>query len=161
MNSPDILDRGHQAVLRALNGLPRSEWDTPGVCGVWSVRDILAHLAAYEHLMQEAIAAAAAGGGAPGPHADRYAKSYLAFNDEEVEARRGRTADAVLAEYTDTQAQVAALVRQMPAETLRMPGTMPWYGDDNSVEDLIARIGMGHKREHAAQIAVFRDRPKA
>ena len=160
MNSSDILERGHQAVLRALNGLPRSEWETPGVCGVWSVRDILAHLAAYEYVMKEAIAQAS-GSSSHSPHAEQYVANYQAFNDAQMDARQGRTAESLLAEYTDMQSQVADLVRQIPAETLRRPGTMPWFGEDNSVEDLIARYGMGHKREHAAQIAVFRDRPKA
>jgi hypothetical protein len=50
------------------------------------------------------------------------------------------------------------LVAQIPAETLRATGTIPWYGPEYALDDLITYMYYGHKREHSAQIAVFRDR---
>jgi len=44
MNLSDILKYGHQTVLRTVDGLPDKEWERGGVCGVWSVKDIIAHL---------------------------------------------------------------------------------------------------------------------
>ena len=49
-----------------------------------------------------------------------------------------------------------ALLR-VPAATLRQPGTLPWYGAEYAVDDLIVYTAYGHKREHSAQIAVYRD----
>lgn len=37
---------------------------------------------------------------------------------------------------------------------------MPWYGDAYALDDLIVYMYYGHKREHNAQIAAFRDRFK-
>lgn len=47
MHCNDIILNGHQTVLHAIDGLAEAEWHTPGVCGVWSVKDILAHLASF------------------------------------------------------------------------------------------------------------------
>ena len=45
MNAVDILKYGQQTVLHTLEEFPEAAVDTPGACGVWSVKDILAHLA--------------------------------------------------------------------------------------------------------------------
>jgi hypothetical protein len=51
MNAVDILKYGQLTVLRTLDGLPESAWETPGACGVWSVKEIIAHLASYEQVL--------------------------------------------------------------------------------------------------------------
>jgi len=63
----------------------------------------------------------------------------------------------VLRELNDTHAQVMSLVAQIPPETLRRTGTLPWYGIDHALDDFIVYTNYGHKREHSAQIAAFRD----
>ena len=45
MHALDVLKYGNLTVLRALKDLPPDDWQTPGVCGRWSVREIIAHLA--------------------------------------------------------------------------------------------------------------------
>jgi hypothetical protein len=37
------------------------------------------------------------------------------------------------------------------------PGTLPWYGPEYALDDFIVYSYYGHKREHSAQINVFRD----
>ena len=63
----------------------------------------------------------------------------------------------VLRELNDTHAQVMSLVAQIPPETLRRTGTLPWYGAEYDLEDYIAYTFYGHKREHMAQVNVFLD----
>ncbi len=48
MNAQDILNYGHLTVCHTIEGLDDRHWITAGVCGVWSVKDIIGHLAAYE-----------------------------------------------------------------------------------------------------------------
>lgn len=155
MNAVDVLKYGHLTVLKTLDGLPESTWETGGVCGVWSVKDIIAHLASYEHVLVEVLQGFSGGG--PTPYLDDMTKPDYNFNDIEVGKRKHLSAQAALAEYTDAQAQVAALVGQIPAETLRQPGTLPWYGMEYALDDFIVYQYYGHKREHCAQIAVYRD----
>jgi hypothetical protein len=49
----------------------------------------------------------------------------------------------------------------IPTATLRAPGTIPWYGAEYALDDLIVYFNYGHKREHAGQIGLFRDAARA
>ena len=51
----------------------------------------------------------------------------------------------------------AELLAQIPYEGRRLNGTLPWYGEEYDLEDFIIYTFYGHKREHSAQIAAFRD----
>jgi uncharacterized protein (TIGR03083 family) len=155
MNAIDILKYGHQTVLRTLDGLPETEWETPGVCGRWSVKEIIAHLASYEHVLVEVLNTFL--GSEQTPLLEKFSMRSEGFNDSEVALRQGKTGSEVLAEYRETQAKTMALAAQIPLETWRQTGTLAWYGPEYALDDFIVYSYYGHKREHAAQIAVFCD----
>lgn len=158
MNPTDILKYGHSFLLDSLNGLPESDWETSGVCGVWSVKNILAHLESYEQWLEEVLS----------PFADVQADPSIlkrmgelgpdGFNDEFVLGRAARSPSESLIAYTKAWERVQALVPKVPAEKWRETSTIPWYGDEYSLDDFIVYTSYGHKREHGAQIAAFRDR---
>ena len=50
-----------------------------------------------------------------------------------------------------------SMVDTIPSETLRQSGTLPWYGMAYALDDFLVYAYYGHKREHSAQIAAFRD----
>jgi hypothetical protein len=131
-------------------------WETPGVCGAWSTRDVVAHLASYELVLVDILSGFTGGG--PAPCLDRFKALGAAFNDAEVEARRGQTVKETLDELDAAHRRTLELVAGIPAEAVRRPGTLPWYGEPYALDDLIAYLYYGHKREHGAQIAAFRDR---
>ncbi len=155
MNASDILMYGHGTVLQTIEGLPESAWETPGACGVWSIKDIIGHLASYEHVMVDVLSAFVGGG--PTPYLNKYTDPGGQFNDSEVELRKGKTVREVLGEYNDTHEQVRSLAARIPVETFRRTGTLPWYGMEYALDDFIVYTQYGHKREHSAQIAAFRD----
>lgn len=155
MNAGDILKYGHGTALAAVDGLPDEAWETPGVCGVWSVKEIMAHLASYELVLGDALSGFT--DGVPTPHLDAF-KEGSNFNDAQVAMRKGKTPQEIVAEYEAAHARVRAHAERIPAETFRQPGTLPWYGADYALDDFIVYAFYGHKREHAAQIAAFRDR---
>ncbi len=64
----------------------------------------------------------------------------------------------VLDEFNDAYAQVTSLAVQIRPELFRETGTLPWYGMGYALDDVIVYMYYGHKREHSAQIAAFRDR---
>jgi hypothetical protein len=159
MNAHDVLKYGNLTLLRTIEGLPEADWMAGGVCGWWSAKDIVAHLASFEHVLVEVLTSFL--GGSPTPALDQYTSlSGDQFNQVQVSLRKDKTSAEVLAEYRDRQASTMSLVAQIPAETLRQPGTIPWYGIEYSLDDFIAYAYYGHKREHSAQIAVFRDQIK-
>ncbi len=162
MNATDILKYGQGTVLHAIDGFPEADWETAGACGVWSVKDIIAHLTSYEHVLVDVLTTLTGGGSKHHkpytPYLAKFTQPDGLFNDAEVDARKEKTIKEVLAEFNDTHTQVMAMLAQIPEETRRQTGTLPWYGMDYALDDYIVYAFYGHKREHSAQIDAFRDR---
>ncbi len=156
MNADDVLKYGHLTVLRTLDGLHQSHWDTPDVCGVWSVREIIAHLASFEQMLVDVLNSLL-GGPSSTPLLDSFKSDPLRFNDVQVAQRADMGAQAVFDEYEATQEQARGLLQAIASERRRQPGILPWYGAEYDLEDFLAYSFYGHKREHCAQINVFRD----
>jgi uncharacterized damage-inducible protein DinB len=155
MNVTDMLEQSHLLVIRVLDDLPEAAWDIPGVCGQWSVKDIITHLASYEQVLIDTLNTLS--GTEPTPLLRRFANDSAAFNDAEVEARKYHTAQQVEDAYQEAQVQSSALLAPISAETLRKTGTIPWCGSDQCLTDFIQMI-CEHTREHCAQIAHFREK---
>ncbi len=156
MNATDILKYGQGTVLQSIEGFPETAWEKPGACGVWSVKDILAHLASYEEVLVDILSAFV--GRHATPYLDKFTGLGGQFNDTEVERRKGRSVKEILDEFNDAHAQAMSLAAQTRPEQFRQVGTLPWYGMEYSLDDVIVYMYYGHKREHSAQIAAFRDR---
>src|SRR5713226_7403303 len=136
MNARDILKYGQATALQAIDGFPETAWETPGACGVWSVKDIIAHLASYEEVLVDVLSGFV--GRHPTPYLDKFTELGGQFND--------------------AHAQVMSLAERIRPEMFRHTGTLPWYGMEYSLDDVLVYMYYGHKREHSAQIAAFRDR---
>jgi hypothetical protein len=80
------------------------------------------------------------------------------FNDHQVAKRKDMSRYQVLAEYESVQAQTMMLIAKIAPEVLPQIGTIPWYGPEYSLDDLIVYAFYGHKREHCSQINVFKDK---
>src|SRR5437660_11696393 len=100
MNATDILKYGQATALQAIDGFPETAWETPGACGVWSVKDIIAHLASYEQVLVDVLATFISGG--PTPALNTFTELGPQFNDSEVNRRKEKTIHDVLAEFDDT-----------------------------------------------------------
>ena len=156
MNARDILHYGHKTVLDTLTDLPEAAWHAPGACGTWSVKDVVAHLASYEHLLSDVFRFVHGGG--PMPYLEHMSQPDTDFNDAQVARRKDLPVDEVLAELNAAHDAVMQQVADMPAELVGQVGTIPWYGMEYALDDFIVYANYGHKREHAAQIAVVKDR---
>jgi len=55
MNAAEMLDNVHLRTIRALDDLPELQWDIPGACGNWTVKEIVAHLTSYELALAEGL----------------------------------------------------------------------------------------------------------
>ena len=155
MNAIDILKYGQQTVLQTLAEFPTAAVETPGACGAWSVKDIIAHLASYEEVLVDVLSTFT--GRYPTPSLDKFTEPGGQFNDTEVGRRKVRTMREVLDEFNDAHAQVMELSAQISPERFRHSGTLPWYGMEYALDDFIVYVFYGHKREHSAQIAAFHD----
>ena len=156
MNAVAILKYGQQTVLQTLEEFPEAAVEKPGACGVWSVKDIIAHLASYEEVLVDVLSTF--GSLQPTPYLNKFTEPGGQFNDTEVDLRKARTMPEVLAEFNDAHAQVMSLATQISSERFRQTGTLPWYGMEYALDDFLVYTFYGHKREHSAQIAAFGDR---
>ena len=156
MNAPDVLRYGHLTLLGTLDPVPDELIDRPGACGVWSIREIVAHLASYELVLVDVLASASEAGTAT-PMLDRFVEQGGAFNDAEVEARATVSLPDLLGEIDAAHATTLELVAALDPARLREAGSIPWYGEEYALDDLIVYQYYGHKREHSAQIEAFRD----
>jgi uncharacterized damage-inducible protein DinB len=155
MNASELLEKSNLLVIQTVDDLPETAWDIPGACGNWSVKDIIAHLASYEHIIVDVLSIFQKE--QPTPYILQFLHQLDQFNKVEVEARKYETAQHVLDEYQDAQIEATSLLMQIPDEKVQERGTMPWYGEDCCLADFINRI-YDHTREHCAQIARFRQR---
>ena len=90
MHALDVLKYGHLTVLHTVRDLPDDDWLTPNVCGVWSVREIIAHLASFEYALLDALSVAR--GGPIGPHLGDLLRDGQAYKDVQVAGRTGLSA---------------------------------------------------------------------
>src|SRR4029453_10088853 len=117
MNAGDILKYGQLTLLRTIDGLPDTDWATGGVCGIWSVKDIIAHLASYEQVLIEVLNTFLGSG--PTPYLDQFRDPSGKFNDAQVALRQGKSSAEVLAELNGAHERVLALIAQLSSEQLR------------------------------------------
>jgi hypothetical protein len=157
MNANDILKYGHLLVLDTVKVIPEWEWNTPDVCGWWSTRQIMAHLASYEVLLVDVLGQFL-GTGEPTPALDKFFElGPYGFNDDEVPARDLKSFPELLGEYTEAYEKTATMIAKIALETRRQLGSLPWYGEAYDLEDFLVYTYYAHKREHCAQIGVFKD----
>lgn len=156
MNAQDVLMYGHRWVHGHLDGLSEQHWQIAGVCGWWSVREIMIHLTAYEWVLVDVFKGFTGGGETA--LLDQFTRQRGdAFNNPQIEQRKSFTNAQIVAEYdTAYHTGIERLVK-IDESTLRLSGSIPWYGNAYSLDDLIVYQYYGHKREHMAQVSVFRD----
>jgi len=156
VNVQDVLYYGHGTVMQAVDGLPHEQWSEPRVVGYWSVTDVIGHLASFEMVLIELLGALPQGG--PMPTIERFVANPQAFNDVEVDQKRaGQSPADAWAEYLTSWERSMALLAQIPEGDRRVTGALPWYGEAYDLEDFLVYSFYGHKREHCAQIMVYRD----
>lgn len=156
MNAHDVMMYGHKTLIQALKDFPETEWETKGVCGIWSAKDVISHLASYERILIDVLAGLLGHGEMSA--LKEFMEGGQALNDRLVDIRKGRTHQEVLAELNGYHAQALSIAERVPQDKLREVGTIPWYGPEYSVDDYIVYQYYGHKREHSAQIAAYMDR---
>lgn len=157
MHPVDVLYYGHQTVIQSVENLEESAWDIPGACGVWSCREIIAHLASFELVFIDLINKLL-NKTVPTPAMDMFmTEGPGAFNDNQVALRKSQSPTETWAEYETAFQKSHELFKQIPVEMYRQTGILAFYGDAYDLEDFITYTFYGHKREHTAQINAFKD----
>ncbi len=133
----------------------------PGFAGVWSARDVVAHITAYERWMLERMEAEERGEAA--------APSVL--DDKDMERRnmvaheqtRDRALDEVMAEARRVWEGLVAAVERTPEEDLielsRAPGYVTrGFGGDTALWEAIMGLTYEHYDEHLPDFQAWREK---
>jgi len=140
----------------------------PGVAGNWSVKDVLAHLAAFQRAWGARLRWAATG--VPPTTREMFDVDALPegaetwTEDQQNAAIHVQYASlappAVLAMWRETDDGLTDGVAALPEDDLTTPGRFPW-ADERSLAEAMAGDTYRHAREHAAGVRAWLGRGDA
>ena len=148
MNAVDMLMYGQRTVRATIDRYGPADWDRIAL-GVWTAKDLLGHLGAFEGRFADQLAPFV---GAP-TESELPSADPSTFNDDQAAIRKDWPVAEVLAEFLDAHERVMRHARGIEPEVWRQVGTIPWYGPDYSLDDLLVYQMYGHKREHDPQLS--------
>jgi hypothetical protein len=147
VNPHDVLRYGQREIDPVIDRYRPDDWARIAL-GVWTAKDLVGHLGAFEVRFLEVLQLFLG----EEPATDLRAISPATFNDVQAAIRRDWPVDRVVAELRDAHRAVMDRVERIPAERWREVGTIPWYGPEYALDDLLVYQMYGHKREHAPQL---------
>src|SRR5436309_7185711 len=127
-----------------------AEINQPGAVGVWSVKDVLAHIAFWERYAANIVQAAARG------------ETPDLVADDETERRNAsvvaqyyqRSLAAVIADWQQAREDLLEEIACLEDEDLNDPNRFHWSAGQTLL-DHIADSSFGHEQEHIAQIRAW------
>ncbi len=153
MSTQDILDQLRQArqtLVAALDRLPPDAMLRPGVVGLWSIKDILAHLCAWESELITALS-----------RLDNQMPEMMKiedindWNEEQYHLNAPRPLDVVLEDFEGVHKHLLQAVLALDEKTLSDPRKFHWM-EGEPLAYLVAESASWHEQEHAEQIQEWR-----
>jgi hypothetical protein len=138
---------GQRTIDGLIDRLSPDDWKAVAL-GVWTSKDVVGHLGAFEVRFAEVMATFLD----ETPGTNLRAAPPSTFNDDQAAVRRDWPVEQVVAELRDAHRLTMELAARIPAETWPAVGTIPWYGPQYSLDDLVVYQIYGHKREHGPQL---------
>jgi hypothetical protein len=143
------LGRTRAELLAVIDGLDEAALDRKGVVGDWSIKNVLAHIAAWEAWVVESLPARLATGTTPQDFRQR-AEDEDRFNAEEVTEREELTPDEQLMELERTRAELLAYVGGLDAAVLER--THPWNTWEGTLPEYLLAALHDHEAEHVEDL---------
>jgi hypothetical protein len=156
MNKVTILEEltnSHRKMLEAIDGLSEEAMLQPGVCGYWSVKDVLNHLSHWEAELVTLLWQVAQG----------KRPSSTSHSNEEIERLNQRwqqegferSLEMVIADFRGVRKQTIRRVEALTEDDLMQSDRFPWLRG-KSLADKIAVYSFEHDMEHMDSINKWR-----
>ncbi len=156
MNKDELLDAledGREQLIEAIDDLSDEALTEPGVVGDWSVKDILAHLNAWEAELIKLLWQARQG---QKPTVAQVEDSEIdARNQAYYEQSRQRPLERVLADFEGIRHQTIRRVEAFSNKELTDPARFAWL-KGRALWERIAEDSYAHDAEHATDILAWR-----
>jgi uncharacterized protein (TIGR03083 family) len=136
---------------QTLSTLTPKDMTRPGVVGAWSVKDVLAHLAAWEQLFLHWYEAGRNGKRAEPTPVGMSRKAMDALNEQIFKRYSRRSLATVLAEFQASYEAILAAIQAVPEDDMIAEGRYVWTGKLR-VADYIAGNTCNHYRWATSQI---------
>jgi hypothetical protein len=147
---------GQRTIDGLIDRLQPADWDAVAV-GVWTTKDLVGHLGAFEVRFAEVLTLFVD----ETPATNLRAEAPATFNDDQAAVRREWPIDRVIAELRDAHRLVMERAAQIPTDAWSRVGTIPWYGPEYALDELLVYTMYGHKREHAPQLEAILERSES
>jgi uncharacterized damage-inducible protein DinB len=147
------LNEARAKLLGALEGLSADQMLMPGAVGIWSVKDVLAHIATWESELVTALSQVQ----------NRRVPSMLAiediddWNEDQYHANVQRPLEAVLADLEGVHRVLCRKVEEFDERSLIDNRRYKWM-EGEPLAYLIQETASWHEREHAEEIRAWRQR---
>lgn len=147
------LEDGRERLVNSYAGLTDEELMEPGVAGDWSVRDVLAHVAAWDRAQTEAYRMMLRG--ERPPLLDMDEDENEAFNHEHHARMQPMSLQEVITELFAAREEMLEVLREVDNMALFAPAP----GDEHAELSIAACISVSanHDEEHAEMIENWRD----
>lgn len=132
--------------LSVAANVPDAEKSRRPVCGVWTLQDVVGHIADWEAYGVEGIEKVLAG---EGVLTNPFGADIPAWNEAHAAARQGQTWPQVWHDYQTTRQNFFYVLDRLTPSDLSCPVSTPW-GDMNLYQWI--NIWTHHEREHAADL---------
>ncbi len=156
MHKQEVLQAIREAreeLQAAIAGLTSEQMRIPGAVGIWSVKDVLAHIAAWE---SELVTALNQAQNRRVPHIIQI-EDIHGWNEEQYHINARRPLEDILSDLEGVHRMLLRMVEEMNERDLTdnrrfhwMEGEPLWY--------LIAENSYMHEREHSQDIRLWRQR---
>jgi hypothetical protein len=151
-----VIDTERARLESLLQGLTQSQMVEPGVEASWSIKDILAHIAAWERLAFDRIHAASSGEALKFPLIKGDA-DVDAFNAQVYEQNKMKPLPDVMTEFQASHRDFRLQIEGLQADFLANPLPFDWAGK-LTAQIIISANTHWHYIEHADSITKWLDR---
>jgi uncharacterized damage-inducible protein DinB len=144
------LAESRQTLHQAIEGLSEEEMTQVQVEGVWTVKDVLGHIASWEETCLEPLQRYADGS----PFEVQVIEDYMAWNDEQAARKRDVPLDAILDELATIRQGLVKAASRLSAGQWKQRVPFSWGGRGTIVE--VLDVFYQHELEHVRSIQRWR-----
>lgn len=145
----DELSRARDTLLDAIIGLDAIALDRKGVIGEWSIKNVLAHIAAWEDRLAHTLPIRMETGDLP-EHMRAEVADEDAWNAKQIADREELTPEEQLIELERTRDALIAYLQTLDSAAVERPH--PWQRWSGTFADFLRLVVRDHELEHAGHI---------
>jgi hypothetical protein len=140
------LNNSRRALRKAIDVLTIDEISTIQVEGIWTVKDVLGHIAAWENSLLEPLSAFVDGG----LFQAEEIPDHNAWNAEQAARCSPRSVSKILEEMETTRQELLKTAEKLSKGQWNQSFRAPW-GDQNTLIEMISGLAW-HEEEHTKSI---------